>query len=249
MSSIFTEILVRPFFNLFLAFVAYLPGPNVALAIFVMTLVVRALLWPLNKKSIVAQKKMQALQPELERLKELHKGDQKTLAQETMALYQRHGASPVSGCLFSLVQIPFLIVLFVIFRNISRPDLLYSFTPAPESVNPYLFGIDLTQPERWIFPFLAAVSFLLVSIGPLLSQLKGIRAKGLKDPQALIMLQMSVIFPIMTFFFARSLPAALSLYWALSSLLIAFQQWWVGRGISAALPQVSVTVSKKSKRE
>jgi YidC/Oxa1 family membrane protein insertase len=246
MASIFTQILVQPFFNLFMAFVALFPGPNVALAIVAMTVVTRLLVWPLNKKSIVAQKKMQALQPELERIRELHKGDQATTAKETMALYQRHGASPVSGCLFSLVQLPFLLVLFAIFKNINRPELLYSFTPDPSHINPYLFGIDLTAPERWIFPAFAALSFLLVSIGPLLTQFKVIRTKGLKDPQALITLQMSLIFPVMTFFFARSLPAALSMYWALSSLLIAFQQWWVGRGV--VLPQVSVTVSKKKEK-
>jgi YidC/Oxa1 family membrane protein insertase len=92
-------------------------GASWALAIVLLTVVVRLLLFPLFVKQIHSQRKMQELQPKMKELQAKHKGDKETLNQEMMKLYKEHGANPVAGCLPLILQMPVFFALFRVLRS------------------------------------------------------------------------------------------------------------------------------------
>jgi len=86
-------------------------------AIILLTLLVRVLLYPLSHKQLVSMKKMQQIQPRLKTLQEKYKDDKQKLNQEVMKLYREYGVNPAAGCLPLLVQLPILILLFKVIMN------------------------------------------------------------------------------------------------------------------------------------
>ncbi len=85
---------------------------NYAIAIALLTVAVRVVLYPLTAKQVKAMAAMQKLQPELMRLRQKYKDDRARLNEEVMALYQRHGVNPLGGCLPLLVQAPFMFIIW-----------------------------------------------------------------------------------------------------------------------------------------
>src|SRR4051794_11988040 len=112
--SIFVHLIYQPIFNALI--ILYNVAGDMGLAIILLTLIIRFLLLPLANKSFRSQRRLQALQPELQKLQEKHKDDKETLAKETMAFYRKEGVSPASSCLPLLVQLPIIIALFYVFR-------------------------------------------------------------------------------------------------------------------------------------
>ena len=112
-NSIFGAInrwLIRPLFNFLSGFI-----PNMGIAILVLTLLVKLLVYPLTYKMLVSNMKMQVLKPEIEKLKKKHKDDAQAAQVETMKLYQEYGASPLGGCLPMVLQMPIWFALYRFF--------------------------------------------------------------------------------------------------------------------------------------
>ncbi|MDQ1713796.1 MAG: YidC/Oxa1 family rane protein insertase [Frankiaceae bacterium] len=93
-------------------------GLSWALAIMLLTVIVRGLMYPLFVKQIKTQRTMSALQPKMAELKAKHKGDKETLNTEMMKLYKEHGANPLAGCLPMLLQMPIFISLFQVLKQL-----------------------------------------------------------------------------------------------------------------------------------
>jgi YidC/Oxa1 family membrane protein insertase len=252
-------VLLEPLFNIFVLLAALWPWEgNVAFAVVALTLLVRLGLTPFSRATIKNQQAMHKLQPELTRLKEEHKDDQAKLAQETMALYRRHGINPASGCLPALAQLPILIILFYLFQHIYRHDLLYSFLlsryPTEEALRTALdttiWGVDLTQPDLWALPLITGALQFFQS-WQMLPPKSNMKTHEGVDMQQQLFRQMMFIFPIMTVFIARSLPAALPLSWSITTLFMIIQQWWFARShqLSTAAPAVEVVVRKATKEK
>lgn len=237
MLNLIRLILYQPLYNLLIFFAWIIPSHSVGWAIILLTLLVRLILYPSFKKTIAHQKKMLLLKPHLDRIRQDHKDDRKTLAEKTMALYKEHGISPFSSFGPLLIQLPILIVLYYVLINGIKEiqlDLLYSFTPRPESLNPHFFGLDLTKPDRIFLPLLAGVLqfFQGKQLMNFQSKLQAKDDKG-ADFQMMLQKQMTYFFPLITIFVAVSLPAALALYWAATTGFGILQQWWVTRESSA----------------
>lgn len=251
--------LLQPLFNLFVFLATIWPfGDNVAFAVVAITILTRVALLPFSRATIKNQQAMHHIQPELKRIQAEFKGDQAKLAQETMALYRRHGINPASGCLPALAQIPILIVLFYVFQNIFRHNLLYGFLlsrfPTEEAFRAALdtsfFGIDLAQPNLWVLPIATGILQFIQSWQTLPPK-KDMKTHEGQDLQTQLMRQMTFIFPLMTIFIARSLPAALPLSWSVTTLFMIVQQWWMGRSLKlaqVAAPAVEVTVRRPKKK-
>ncbi len=112
-SSIFGSInrwIIRPLFNFLSSFIG-----NMGIAILVLTLLVKMLVYPLTYKMLVSNTKMQVLKPEIEKLKAKHKDDSQAAQVETMKLYQEYGASPLGGCLPMVLQMPIWFALYRFF--------------------------------------------------------------------------------------------------------------------------------------
>lgn len=112
-SSIFGSInrwIIRPVFNFLSGFIG-----NMGIAILVLTLLVKMMVYPLTYKMLVSQSKMQVLKPEIDKLKAKHKDDAQAQQMETMKLYQEYGASPLGGCLPMVLQMPIWFALYRFF--------------------------------------------------------------------------------------------------------------------------------------
>jgi YidC/Oxa1 family membrane protein insertase len=252
-------LLLQPLFNLFILLALLWPfADNVAFAVVALTVLIRVALTPLSKKTFQSQRALHRLQPELTTLRQKYRDDQQALARETMELYRRHGINPAAGCLPALAQLPILIVLLYLFKNIDRYDLLYgpllSRFPTVESfraaLDPTLFGIDLRHPDPWLLPIITGILQYLQS-RQLLPRTEELKTHEGADFQRLLSQQMTIIFPIMTVFIARSLPAALPLSWSVTTVFMMVQQWWFARGADQAevTGGVKVTVRRPTKKK
>ena len=108
------------------------------IAIIILTVLLRLLLWPLSKKTIEAQRKMKELQPKINEINKLYKDDPQKRAQELMRVYKENNANPATSCLPLLIQLPVLWAVYKAFRNgLSQKTVsdLYSFVEKPEVIN------------------------------------------------------------------------------------------------------------------
>lgn len=244
MKEFFKVILYQPLFNLLVFFAYLVPGHSVGWAIIMLTLLVRLVLWVPNAKAIKAPLLLRQYQPELNELQEKIKDPQER-ARAQMAFYKEKGINPLSGCLPLLIQLPVLLILYQVFitglRDI-RPDLLYSFTPHMDSINSHFLGIDLAKPDKIFLPLLAAVlQFFQVKF----SQQTAPAPVNKNDPAAMMGKQMLYIFPAMTYFIGSTLPAGLSLYWATTTAVQAYQQYIITKNFKLPDKRVEVKVRKK----
>ncbi|MEK7084488.1 MAG: YidC/Oxa1 family membrane protein insertase [Patescibacteria group bacterium] len=227
MQALFQTILYQPIFNLFVGFYDLIP--DVGVAILLLTVLIKAVLYPLTASSIKAQKSLMELQPKMEELKKKHKDNQQLLAQETMKLYKENKVNPFGSCLPILIQLPiFLALYWVLQAGLTKDsfDLLYSFVPNPGRINTVSFGI-IDLKERSIL--LAVVAGLAQFVQTKMMTRKRppkSAGEGAKDENMMAMMnkQMLYFMPFMTFFIGLQLPGGLSLYWFLSTALTALQQ-------------------------
>ena len=98
----FNLFLYQPLYNGLVFFISVVPWGDIGIAVIVLTLLVRVVLFPLSHKSTKSQIKMREIEPEIKEIKEKHK-DKQEQAKKVMELYQKHGLNPFSGCLFILV--------------------------------------------------------------------------------------------------------------------------------------------------
>jgi YidC/Oxa1 family membrane protein insertase len=190
--------------------------PNYGVAIILLTLLVRLVFWPLTHKSTESAKRMRDIQPKIKEIQEQFKDDPHKLQQEIWRVYRENKVNPLSSCLPMLVQLPVFIALYTVLR--SAVELRFA---------PFLWVADLSEAEN----LLAGISPIPLNILPLLMagvtivQSKLTPAMG--DPMQQKM--MTWMMPLMMLFFFYSMPAALSLYWTVSTILAIVQLWWQQR--------------------
>ncbi|MFH1286511.1 MAG: YidC/Oxa1 family membrane protein insertase [Candidatus Magasanikbacteria bacterium] len=227
MREIFEAVLYQPIFNAFIGLYDLIP--DVGIAILILTVVIKLALYPMTKKSIVAQKSLQDIQPKLDIIKKEHKGDQQTIAQETMKLYKEHKVNPFGSCLPILVQLPIFLALYWVLRSaLTDPnfELLYSFIPRPESIKALSLGfLDLAGPNIFLAVAAGAAQFWQAKT---MSTKKAPKkaGDGAKDENMMAMMnkQMLYFMPVLTVFIGFQLPGGVMLYWFLSTLITALQQ-------------------------
>lgn len=239
--AILKVLLYKPLFNALIFLVWLIPGHSVGWAIIILTVIVRLLLLPSSLKATVAQKRLLALQPKLEEIKQKYKDDKTAQTRAIMAFYKENKINPLGSCLPLLIQFPILIILYYVFihgLDTSRFDLLYSWMPHPAYMNAKFLGIDLAKPDRWILPIAAGV-FQFVQAKQMTP------AKKTSDMQGALQSQMLYLMPVFTILIATKLPAALPLYWIVTTLFAIFQQWIVLRKKEVSAETGGVKSEKK----
>lgn len=225
-SNFFKQLIYVPFVNILVALIVFLPGHSAALAIIVFTLALRFVLLIPSRKALESQKKMTALQPEINEVREKYKSDQQEQARALMALYEKNEISPFGSCLPLLIQLPVLIVLYRILQTGFTADtlsVLYSFVPHPDIINNNFFGIDLSHPDTtYILPVLAAGLQFIQTLAAM--------AVSKKNKQKMPGQNMILIFPLMTLLIANQISAGAVLYWVTTTIFGIFQQVAVNRG-------------------
>ncbi len=201
---------------------------NFGLAILLLTVVVKFVMFPLANKSYRSIHKMKLLQPDMLALKEKHAGNPQELNREVMALYRRNGVNPLSGCLPLLVQIPVFFALYkVLYITIEmRHAPFYGWIKdlsAPDHTNLFnLFGLI-----PWDPPSLLHVGALPIIMGITMYLQQKMNPEPSDPVQAKVMKLLPFVF---TFMFA-SFPAGLIIYWAWNNTLSILQQWIITRPI------------------
>ena len=200
------------------------------LAILLLTVLVKLVLFPLANKSFVSIHKMKLLQPQLVTIKERFKGKPAELNQEVMKLYKREKVSPLSGCLPLFIQIPVFFALYkVLFITIEmRHAPFYGWVKDLSANDPTtifnLFGLIPWQPPE----FLMIGGWAIIMCITMIIQQK-MSAPPTDPTQAKVMKALPYVF---CFIFAR-FPAGLIIYWAWNNVLSLLQQWFITRKLKA----------------
>lgn len=155
--DIFNLIFLGPIINLLVLIVKGLQSINfpgaLGMAIIILTIIIRLLIWPFMAQQLRSAKKMADLKPHLDELKKKHDKDKQALAQAQMALYKEHGVNPAGGCLPALIQIPIVIALYQAILAI------FEGTHGLERINNLLYN------ESWRLAFPPDPNFLGLNMG------------------------------------------------------------------------------------
>lgn len=206
-SSIFHFTVYQPLAATLLFLYSVVPLHDYGIAVILLTLLTRLLLYPLNTQSIKAQLKLSQLQP---KLKEIQKTitDKTEQARATLELYKKEGVNPLSSILPILIQLPLLVGLWQLFT-----------VPPPDSISPLFLGVINLQNPNVILAVGAGIAQFF--------QAKYSTPPSVKGDKQMMPPALLYFFPIFTFLILSSLPSALGLYWLSSSVFGIAQQWIV----------------------
>jgi len=200
---------------------------NFGVAIVIITALIRLLFFPLANYSFKSMAKMKILQPEMVRLKELHKNDKVKLQQEMMALYKREKVNPISGCLPVLIQIPFFFAIYkMLYVTLEmRHQPFFGWIKDLSERDPTsifnLFGLIPWDPP----------TFLMIGAWPILMGISMfIQQKLNPAPPDPIQAKIFMFFPIFLTIILAPFPSGLVVYWTVNNILTITQQWIIIRG-------------------
>jgi len=212
------DIIAKP--CLWLMNLFYSVIPNYGVAIIIMTLLVKLLLWPLGQKSYKSMSEMKKIQPLMKEIREKYKDDKQRMNQEVMGLYRTYKINPLGGCLPMVVQLP---VFFALYR------MLYEAIELRHA--PFFLWIDdLAAPDR-LFRFDFSIPFMEPPYGiPVLTIVMGasmLLQQKMSPPmgdatQAKMMMFMPIIFTVIFINFSSGLV----LYWLVNNILSIAQQYY-----------------------
>jgi len=195
---------------------------NFGTAIVIITVGIRLIFFPLANYSFRSMAKMKAVQPEMTRLKELHKEDKTKLQQEMMALYRKEKINPASGCLPVLIQIPFFFAIYkMLFISLEmRHQPFFGWIKDLSDKDPTslfnLFGLIPWDPP----------SFLIIGIWPILMGASmWVQQKLNPAPADPIQAKIFAFFPLFLTIILASFPSGLVVYWTINNILTIAQQW------------------------
>ncbi len=233
MGNFFNTILYQPLFNALVFLYNTVAFQDLGIAIVLLTVVVRFILYPLFYHSFKNQTLMQKIQPEIQKIQHNHKGDREKQAQAMMELYRYHKVNPFSGFFLILVQLPILIALYQLFLTDFSADALknlYSFITIPMEVNNSFLGlIDLHERSILMVVLAAVLQYFQGRLS--LPKSKPGEDKSQESPAAKVGRSMVFIGPILTVVILTSLPAAVGLYWFVSSAFSIIQQIIINKSL------------------
>ena len=222
---------------------------NYGVAIIILTVLIRLILYPLMQKQMVSMREMQKIQPLMKAVQEKYKNDKERLNKELMALYKEHKVNPMGGCLPLLIQMPILILLFQTLRVFKY------YIPNTEIINGGFLWIDnqveilkdglpvivggLAAPEQLIglgggifgieyigiLPFLVGGSMYIQQKMTSTGSAAGKGGGSGEQTQKM----MTIMMPLLIGFMSFSLPSGLTLYWFTSTLLGIGQQYLINK--------------------
>lgn len=183
--------------------------PSYALAIVLLTVIIKVALYPLTKKQMKSMIMMQKLAPEIKSIQEKYKNkDPQKMQQMIMDLYKKHNVNPMAGCLPLLVQMPILIALY---------RALFDF-PFLNPEHAHLFWVEsLSQRDPYyILPIFAAITTYMQS-------------KMTTNMQDQTQRTMLYTMPVLIGWISSTVPAGLALYWVVFNVVGAIQQWFINK--------------------
>jgi YidC/Oxa1 family membrane protein insertase len=213
--------------------------PNYGVAIILLTLLVKIVLFPLTKKGSESTQRMQALAPRIKEIQDKYKENPQKMNAEMAEFYKKEGYNPLSGCLPMLLQIPIFFAMYNLFNNhfdlrgaefipgwipdLSRPEAIFNF------------------PDNFKLPFLGWTAIRLLPFIYVGSQLLYGRVNGTPDQKGNAQMKLMLyVMPIVFFFVLYDVPSGLLLYWIMSNLLTLVQQLIINKYLALKKPVATV---------
>lgn len=279
--NIFDLLLIWPITNILVAIYQGLTVIHVPYAlgfsIIGLTIIIRLILYPLTSSQLKASKKIQAIAPHVNKLREKHKNDARTLQTETMKLYKEHGINPAAGCLPVIIQLPIIWSLYSVLQHVvgvSKQAMLltdlnkilyFPFLRLHHMWDQHFFGIPLGQsPSHLISSFGFLILLFPVATGVfqflqskmMFSQTQKPAAEKKNDGKTpsqddfaqAMQTQSLYIFPLMIGFFSYNFPIGLSLYWNTFTIFGMIQQYRIA-GLGGLTPWINALTKKLKKPE
>ena len=187
--------------------------PSYALAILLLTVVIKLLLYPLSYKQMYSMKKMQEIQPQVKEIQDKYKKNPEKANQAVIEIYKKNKVNPMAGCLPLIVQMPILLALFRALQAFEYKELGSSFLWVP----------SLTNPDPYmVIPIIVAIATYFQS--------KLTSTGNDSNPKAAQTQKMMLYFmPLMIGWMSMRFPAGLGLYWIYFSILGTVQQLYINR--------------------
>ena len=202
---------------------------NYGIAIILMTILVKALMYPLTAKQVRSMKAMQELQPALKKLQKDYKNNPQLLQQKMAELYKEAGVNPLAGCLPLLIQMPILMGVYYC---------LYGYSYSGDPTFLWLTSLSDTDP-LYVLPILSALTTYI--------QQKQTMANNGQDNQQMKI--MSYMMPLFIGWISLNFPSGLVVYWVTMNLCQIAQQWSMFRGEKKLAVEVEdASASDKKKR-
>jgi len=228
--DIFTALIYQPLYNALVELIDIVPFADVGIAVIVLTVFVKILLFPLARQAIRTQAVLKKVQPRIEEIRKDYKDDQHRQVKETLALYKENRVHPLSGILTLIIQLPVIFGLYWVFFRGGLPvintDLLYSFVQNPPSVNMMFLGfIDMGGRSALLAILAGATQFIHARIAIQPPQTNSKPGESIKDDiQRSMHLQMRYVLPIIVGVVSFFISAAVALYWTTSNIFTIGQE-------------------------
>ncbi len=233
MQGLWNTVIYNPIYNALIFIAQHVAFKDVGLAVIILTIVIRFILMPLSKKSIVGQYKMRILEPKIAAIKAqgLSKEDE---AKETFALYKSEKINPFSGCLYLIIQLPILFALYFTFiHGVDQPQHLYSFLNTDGLQKTLLGLIDITKPYLPLAILAGVTQGVQAFLAPKPTTSTGDQ-KGFQNQFAKSMsVQTRYVLPVIIIVIASRLASAVALYWVVANLFSIFQELYFRKKIAA----------------
>ena len=231
------ENIMRIILHFYYNLAGYIGMANWGLAIILLTITIKMLLYPLTVKQIKGMRSMQKVQPKMAELQKKHKGDKPRLQQEMAKLYKDEKVNPLSGCLPIVVQMPILIALYwSIYGLAELKDASFLWIP------------DLAAHSTIPTLILAVLSAATTFWSTKQTQGKQQPAANQSDQAAQTQKMMLYIMPVFIGYMTYSFPAGLGIYWVTSNLVQVAQQWWLYKKLDEKEANTVVLIEEKKKK-
>lgn len=237
--QIWNGLFYKPIYNTLIFITSALPTHSLGWAIVLLTILIKLLLLGPNHKALKAQKALQKVQPELEKIKEKYKGDQQKIAQETMAIWKKHKVNPMGSCLPMLIQFPIMIALFYSVKiGLSPSNIYLLYAPLQSfdlnSIDTVFLGIlNLTEINTFVLPLIVGgMQFFQMKLSFALKKDKKedkAKTKAQANQMQTMNKMMTYTLPVMIAFFTATMPAAVGIYWGISTLFGIAQQLYINK--------------------
>lgn len=236
----FHTLFYEPVYNLLVVVLTFVPLHDIGAAIVIVTLIVKALLLPLNLAALRTQYAMKRLEPEMNKIKEIQKTKPQEASKMMIELYKTEKVNPFASLFTVILQIPIFFALYFVFSKglFADPSSLYSFVHFPEKLHTLAFGLfDVTSKGNIVIAVLTGLSSYALARRQTVDMTvkKTGNEESFQDQFMKSMkIQLLYVLPIIIGGSAYALPSALGLYWFISNV-IGYAQDVYMKNVSAHL--------------
>ncbi len=241
MKGLFINLIVEPFYNALILLMDFVTS-DLGVALIILTIIFRLILFPLYRSQIRTQIKMNQVQGEIKKIQEKYKDNRETMGREMLNLYRINKINPFSGIFIVLIQLPLLIGFYYVFSRAGLPNinegLLYPFVAWPDEVNTVFLGLIDMMSKSLPLAIAAGVAqyFQMRLVMPPKKKVaeSDVKKSNEVSPENVtksMQTQMTFVMPIMTGMFAYSLGSMIGLYFLVGSLVSIAQEFYIRKTI------------------